>query len=256
MTRWRRCRRRATPARSASRRVPDNPLPPPFDIGIRSFYLLELADPVGLLLLLHTDANARGFTMLCRELGVRLADVAGEILHRTIAREQLQHQIERLSVESRRDPLTGLANRLAWDEAIGKRQPEIETGRSVSVVVFDVDGLKAANDGRGHRFGDDVLCAVADVLRDCVRDGDVVARIGGDEFAALLHDADEEACAHVVERVDRTLREHRGLDGFRLSVGIGHATCDGTGCLRDATELADKMLLARKSAGRAEQLSV
>jgi len=153
------------------------PLPRPFgsESGIRSAYLLELVEPEGYLLLVHTDAQPRGFTLLCRELGLRLVEVGSQLLSRALARDRLEVEIQVLNEQARQDTLTGLGNRLAWSEAVAAASADVAGGSTVSVVLIDVDRLKEAND-RGHDFGDRVLCEAAAHLRGCVRDGDVVAR--------------------------------------------------------------------------------
>jgi diguanylate cyclase (GGDEF)-like protein len=152
------------------------------------------------------------------------------------------------SLEARKDPLTGLGNRLAWEEASALA----DAGRAassafVSVIVLDLDGLKLANDTRGHQFGDDMLRAIGALVRAHVRDGDLVARIGGDEFAVLMLDTDEEACAQTVVRLAGAIQQHPGVDGFALSAAIGHATCPPAHNVPDAMRVADSVMYSSKS---------
>jgi diguanylate cyclase (GGDEF)-like protein len=95
------------------------------------------------------------------------------------------------------DKLTGLPNRRAFDRLMANRP-----GRTgFSIVAIDLDGLKRVNDTLGHRAGDQMLVQAADVMRGALRQGDVVARIGGDEFAALMFGANDVEAAMVGERI-------------------------------------------------------
>jgi diguanylate cyclase (GGDEF)-like protein/PAS domain S-box-containing protein len=125
---------------------------------------------------------------------------------------------------STHDALTGLANRLAFDQAL--QRLDAQGPHPVGVLMVDLDGLKQINDEQGHAAGDAMLRRVADVLSLTFRASDVVARIGGDEFAVLTAGLD----AHSVEALGLRLldavaqhnREH-DLTPLRLSVGVAIA---------------------------------
>jgi len=228
-------------------------LPRPFsaEAGIRSYYLLELG-PVtqGMLLLMHTDAVPRGFTLLCRELGLRIVEAADAVISGAVQRTQLELEIERLTAAARRDPLTGLANRLAWDEAAADLQRRSDQGEHASVVVLDLDDLKRANDERGHSCGDELLRALAGALKATTRDRDVVARLGGDELGVLLPGADEKVCAEVVRRIETAIGKHRAVSGIKLSAAVGWATCPPGGSIAGAVDAADRLMYGAKPGGR------
>ena len=118
-----------------------------------------------------------------------MVEAAEPLLAAAALRDRMRSDLDRAQADARRDRLTGLANRLAWDEAIAATTQSNET--PAAVVMVDGGGLKAINDTYGHQVGDELLCAIAAALNSCVRVGDVVARLGGDEFALLLADADE-----------------------------------------------------------------
>lgn len=135
-------------------------------------------------------------------------------------RKQAEEQLKYLSLH---DPLTGLYNRAYFEEEMRR----LESGRynPVSIIVCDVDGLKLVNDTLGHQCGDDLLVAAADAIRESFRGGDMIARIGGDEFAILLPNSDrnvvESACARIRAAVEKYSAANPDLP---LSMSIGSAT--------------------------------
>jgi len=201
-------------------------LPEPFrsDDGVLAYYLLELADPKpGVLLLLHTRAaRARGFTALCQQLGARLVESAVPLLQAGLLRDSLNQQLDSAAAQARREPLTGVGNRLAWDEAMAAADPTIAS--PVSIVKVDCRGLKHVNDTRGHHIGDQLLKEVAALLDASSRENDLVARLGGDEFGILLVGADEEIAQSVVRRVEAALGASSRAGQIEINLAIGTAT--------------------------------
>ena len=223
-----------------------NDLPSPFSAadGVVSYYLLGIDEPVAAVLLLaHTSAAPRGFTKLCQSLGERLIEAAGPMLLTALTRDGLRDDLERAAGEARHDALTGLANRLAWTEALAAVAAD---GHPVSVIQFDCRGLKQANDTYGHHVGDRLLRTIGDIALSCVRDGDLVARVGGDEFAILLTDTDETVAASIVARIEQAVATEPPVETIPLAIAIGSATTrdgDAAAAHRDA----DARMLARKS---------
>jgi diguanylate cyclase (GGDEF)-like protein len=222
-------------------------LPAPFSAadGVVAYYLLELERPVqGILLLLHTRAAApRGFTLLCQMLGARLVETAEPLLAAALLRDQMNAELERASSEARRDPLTGVGNRLAWTEAL-ERASGLEDS-TTSVVLLDCRGLKLINEEHGHHVGDEVLCRVARDLLASVRTGDLVARLGGDEFALLLYGADEEVTRLIVERIEAALASAHEAGELEVSLAIGTST-SRNGDVQSAQRAADAELIQSK----------
>ncbi|MGI8462630.1 MAG: diguanylate cyclase [Solirubrobacterales bacterium] len=125
-----------------------------------------------------------------------------------LEREQERNRdlLERLERLSREDPLTGLGNRRSWDESLEREFARARrTGLPVSVLICDIDRFKSVNDRYGHAIGDRLLETVAGVFLRRVRTGDLVARIGGDEFAILCADTDLEGSAALAESLRRRI---------------------------------------------------
>lgn len=130
---------------------------------------------------------------------------------------------ERLKFLSMHDMVTGLYNRTYFEEEISR----LNNSRfsPITVICCDVDGLKLVNDTFGHKKGDDLLKAVAGVLRVPLRNSDVVARTGGDEFAIILPRTDQEAAYRIAERIKTAIQEHnQKRPDLPISLSIGMAT--------------------------------
>jgi cyclic di-GMP phosphodiesterase len=177
------------------------------------------------------------------ELVAGVADLAAEALAN-------ERRLALTHAEARRDALTGLANKRAFDEHLAKvlREPRSESSR-ISLVILDLDDFKDVNDREGHLAGDEVLRAVGRILMRVVRTEDEVFRIGGEEFA-LVVEGPSAAAAQVADRVREALGEtRRGRSLPTTSAGVAtfpdHA--------RDASNLqrgADIALYAAKFAGK------
>ena len=152
--------------------------------------------------------------------------------------------------EARRDALTGLANKRAFDELLGTLPAEPRpTDGPVSLVLFDLDGFKAANDEHGHVVGDEILREVGRVFLRVVRSEDEIFRVGGDEFA-LVVDGPSILAAEVADRLRMAVGRQRR--GHRLpTVSAGVATIpDDAGSAVDLQRKADIALYAAKLAGK------
>jgi diguanylate cyclase (GGDEF)-like protein len=148
------------------------------------------------------------------------------------------------------DHLTGCLNRRAFDTRLAAEVHRAhQRGGGLSLLIIDVDNFKDVNDGRGHLVGDQVLSGVSAALRDACRSGDVVGRIGGDEFALILPDTSGETAAALGERLRLAVRD---LDvPIRVTLSIGVAELDSVvdTSLR-LLQAADLALYDAKSAGR------
>ena len=156
---------------------------------------------------------------------------------------------EKLRYVSSHDTLTGVYNRSFFSEELAR----LDRGRNfpVSIIVVDLDRLKEINDTRGHAAGDRIIQQSARVLTAAVRSEDVVARIGGDEFAIILPGADLEAAARVLERIrDEEAAYNREQTEFFLGMSLGVATASTRGTLDLIHKQADRLMYEDKAARR------
>jgi diguanylate cyclase (GGDEF)-like protein len=130
---------------------------------------------------------------------------------------------------SRKDALTGLANRLEFTEKFATEQMRSErTSRPYSLLFIDVERFKALNESRGRRVGDTALKAMSDILSGNSRSIDTVARIGEDEFAILFPETDEYICRVLVLRIRAASEKKFQAEGWPISLAIGHVTVTGS----------------------------
>jgi diguanylate cyclase (GGDEF)-like protein len=174
-----------------------------------------------------------------------LVAVAGQALTVHYLKDRLLQAEAMQRGMAERDPLTGLFNRRSFDDALARAA---EDGGAAALVLFDFDGFKAVNDEHGHPTGDAVLRAVAEACARVVRDGDCLARIGGDEFALVAPGAAGAGVERIVEALGAAIADAPGPDGvppvqatFAAAVAP-HDTSDPGELFR----LADQRLLARK----------
>lgn len=132
---------------------------------------------------------------------------------------------EKLKYLSLHDSLTGLYNRVYFEEEMHR----LDNSRFelVGLIVFDIDGLKLINDTLGHDKGDQLLIAASRVIRKCFREGDVVARVGGDEFATILPNSPRSKVENICQRIKRAIAVYNRKNTLLpLSIATGFAIRD------------------------------
>ncbi len=158
-------------------------------------------------------------------------------------RKRLEDHLYYLSM---RDRMTGLFNRAFFDETLAR----LQTGQQfpISILIFDVDGLKKINDGQGHAAGDQLLCRMARLLKNSFRSDDLISRIGGDEFAVVLPGVSSEGLRESIQRVLRKLKEENlHHDDVELRFSLGGATAQVGDALTDIVQVADQAMYVDKA---------
>ncbi len=186
---------------------------------------------------------------------LRIRFIKGWYLEAALIRDGLMqsfsaigNRMRKLHREGTTDPLTGVVNRRGLETAI---EELTETARDVAVVMIDVDHFKSVNDKFGHTVGDEVLKAITVLIMAEARSEDVVARMGGEEFVALLPETGLESARHFAERLRSTI-EQTPFDivgNVTISLGVACHPVHG-GDLRGALAMADAALYRAKAAGR------
>jgi diguanylate cyclase (GGDEF)-like protein len=192
----------------------------------------------------------RAFNEMAQHLEAYTTSLEDKVRERTKELEAVNHRLEELATT---DALTGLCNRGHFEEC-GARQLAEARRRSapVALVLSDIDRFKSFNDRYGHAFGDEVLRHVAKIFRAEVREGDLVARIGGEELAVLMPDATTDEAARAAERI-RARLEATALEenGERVTASFGvTSTEDAPPELDKLLKAADDALYASKRDGR------
>lgn len=224
----------------------------PLKIGDRTIGVLNLSDKI----------SGEVFTEDDLQLIQSFATHAVVVLERNV----LYGQTEELKKLSITDPLTGLLNRRYFQERLEEEIARSQRhGRSLSLMMLDIDGFKTYNDTFGHPSGDRLLKLVSDAIMSSVRSMDIVARYGGDEFLVLLPETEPARAAHIAERIRMEVADvalapgstpARGIVAVTVSIGIASYPRNG-GTLEQVIEQVDRALYQAKAKGknRTEMLS-
>lgn len=152
------------------------------------------------------------------------------------------------------DGLTGMQNRRYFDDALREYLQEFRRiDRPVGLMILDLDHFKQVNDTHGHDVGDEVLRAVATCLRGMTRYHDVVARLGGEEFAVVTPNMDVELLARFAERIRKAIANLSIMSGnvrLKVTTSVGLAVWDHKESAEDFYRRADRQLYEAKKQGR------
>jgi len=167
--------------------------------------------------------------------------------------EQKTLELELLK-KSSTDRMTGIYNRGYFTEQVDKELSRAKrNGRPLSLIILDIDHFKNCNDSYGHPFGDEVIIKIASLLKNTVRSHDTAARIGGEEFAALLPETNQADAALVAEKLRTTISAHKfskNGDDIFVTVTLGVAEVQSGDNWTKLFNRADKALYRGKQSGR------
>ena len=204
---------------------------------------------------------AATFNSMANQLSDHTRSLEYKVAMRTKALEEVNQQlasaVEDLERLARTDELTTLLNRRALDESMDfEFRRSSRTGSPMALLIMDLDHFKSVNDRFGHPVGDHVLREVAQLFRERLRGTDILARLGGEEFAVLLLDSGAKAAHKVAESLVETVRTHNflapnGRSLGRITTSVGFALFPEHA--EDPSQLmahADSALYKAKEAGR------
>ncbi|MGE4454204.1 MAG: PAS domain S-box protein [Sphaerochaeta sp.] len=217
-----------------------HPCPSPVKLVLETKKQVGLEDDT---ILIARDGDERFINDSAAPILSAKGTVTGVVLvfRDSTAQRKKQDEIKTLSVT---DPLTTLPNRRYYEMA--KEEMNEEPYYPLTLVLADVNGLKLTNDAFGHEAGDTLLRKVGDVMRSTCRDGDIISRIGGDEFVLLLPQTDALHAETIVGRINSALEQEK-IKGIQLSVSFGYAVKEVNGeSLEDTFKVAEDSMYRNK----------
>lgn len=254
LTGWESAAVQGKPLREIMRLVNENsrePVANPVELCLKCGEILELADHT---VLVRDD----GSNVAIADSAAPIRDRAGRIIGAVMVFHdvgQARKLAKQLSYQATHDALTGLYNRRAFEEQLKEALCSAQTQAQQHVLCYlDLDQFKLVNDTCGHIAGDEMLCQLAHLLQNKVRESDSLARLGGDEFGVLLRHCNLEQARVIAEDLRHTVRDFRFIcedNGFETGVSIGVVAINAQS--QNITELqsaADLACYAAKDAGR------
>ena len=221
-----------------------------------TFSVDALLAPIGFCIVATAQDRTSAYLLLATPIILIRLMQADREAHRKQA-EQIRTAYTEVREQTQLDPLTGLHNRRAWDEAVtiaavGVSRPE---RRSAIVIVADVDHLKLTNDTLGHDAGDVLIQEIGHVLTDIAPSDAMVARLGGDEFGVLFTVSTGYLLPDFAVTA-RALMERAMLRvGHPVSASLGVAVCPPGGSVEDAVRRADHSAAVDKAARRVNRMT-
>jgi diguanylate cyclase len=190
-------------------------------------------------------------TGLTRAMLERSRKAEAELKKREKETAALKRNLDKAKRDAEIDHLTGLPNRRAFDQRCQEEIARADGAGGMALIMADIDHFKSVNDTYGHGLGDDALVAFAAALAGSTRDGDLVARLGGEEFCVLLPDGSIDEAERIAERIRQAVLEVRveGIDRV-LSASFGVARLGASEGVDALLIAADKALYEAKEQGR------
>lgn len=215
---------------------------------LRSVHAIEQNVPIIVL----TGLSDEGVGIEAIKNGAQDYLVKGQI-EANLLKRALYYAIERKKVEeklrylSMHDALTGLYNRAYFEEEMSRLKDARHM--PVTMIICDIDDLKQINDSMGHAFGDQMIINVARLIQQSIREGNVVSRIGGDEFAVVLPKADETVARSVCTRIKAAIDAYNQQSGsMKIGLSIGYAVKDSSDItMMELFEKADNSMYLEKA---------
>jgi diguanylate cyclase len=174
-----------------------------------------------------------------------MARIIATMLEQELMLASRLREIERVQALAFGDVLTGLVNRTYWESIIASEEDRCRRyGHALGIGIIDLDSLKSVNDAGGHSAGDALLANAAAIIRNTVRASDIVARIGGDEFAVLFPESNEDALRDAASRIVSA------LDAAGIEASTGWSLRDPRYDVSHAIRAADAQMYEQKRARR------
>jgi len=174
-----------------------------------------------------------------------LTRLLGTVLFADLKAAKQARLLERSQQAARTDVLTGLLNRHGWEQSVATEEARAKRyGSPACVLIVDLDGLKQVNDTKGHVHGDALIRSASNSIRSVLRENDIVARIGGDEFAILGIECDAEGCEAIFKNVTNALLSNG------ISASVGKAQRDHRLGLFETIAAADRAMYVAKAKRR------
>jgi diguanylate cyclase (GGDEF)-like protein len=193
--------------------------------------------------LANIRANDQGFLHWALFSAVERDKMYQELI---AARDQLQRRAAELKALAASDPLTGLLNRRAAEQLfVDLFQQSLRTENPISALLLDIDHFKQINDRYGHLEGDRILIEIAELIQSTLRQVDIGARWGGEEFLILLHNTDITGAVELAKRIHQGLQAVK-LEGFPVRASIGAASVSLI--QEPASDAMDRVVLAADQA--------
>jgi len=171
-----------------------------------------------------------------------LARFLATVLESDLKALEQERLLERIKQEALTDELTGVFNRRGWDKAAELEEERARRyGNPVCVMIIDLDDLKSINDNQGHAKGDERIQAAAKCIAETIRGNDIVARIGGDEFAVLAIECDKKCAEVIYKKISKVLCSNK------IGASIGKAMRGSEMSISQTMEQADLAMYKQKA---------